>query len=131
MEFEKSLNEAIIGTNKGYVYYINLKDKKSLKLISRMMPTLDMPSICKFDANQKNEIFIVQSSSYSGEFKLYSSKMIDELKRFEQKGCGQVVFIERLKKKYFIGYADGAMKVYDFQNFESKEQYRFDLDHGD
>ena len=48
--FEKSLNEAIIGTNKGYVYYINLKDKKFYLTDTSQNESVKIRTVISFDS---------------------------------------------------------------------------------
>jgi hypothetical protein len=49
MEFDQSLNDGIVGTSQGFIYYVNLNETTGLKIVSRINPTVDSPAICQFD----------------------------------------------------------------------------------
>ena len=52
MEFDpSSFNEGIVGTSQGFIYYVNLTENQSLKIVSRINPTIDSPLLCQFDLN--------------------------------------------------------------------------------
>jgi hypothetical protein len=49
MEFDQHLNEGIVGTSQGFIYYVNLTEHTGLKIVSRINPTIDSPMLCQFD----------------------------------------------------------------------------------
>ena len=52
MEFEQHLNEGIVGTSQGFIYYVNLNEQQVLKIVSRISPTIDKPLLCQVDRDQ-------------------------------------------------------------------------------
>ena len=110
--------EGMIGTDKGKILYVCLKETKDRKiahvpLVSKASTSLDAVTKLRLDpANPK--VFMANCGSDRGEVKLVSSSSLDTVFTFKDSNLGPVKFIASTKARKadhrLIGYADGMLR---------------------
>ena len=111
--------EGMVGTDKGKIFYVSLKETKDRKvaqvpLVSKFSTSLDTVDIVKFDP-QNPRVFMTNCGEEKGDVKLISSQTLDTVYTFKDQNLGPVKFITSYKARKapehrLIGYANGTLR---------------------
>lgn len=139
MHMTDNNEEGMVGTTKGMIFYVCLKDgkdnkqtKTQIKLVGKVAPALEDVDIVRFDpANPK--VFMASCGASKSEIKLLSSMTMDTVytfKSFQTLGPVRFITSNRARKAdhRMIGYAHGTIRFVSLNELEDKEWYKVDLE---
>ena len=131
VQMDDQNNEGIIGTADGTIKYIQFNDESHpvVKLVAKMSPFIDSIDILKYDHTNRN-VFLSSTMKNSGDIKLLTSGMLDQIYTFPQYNLGPVAFVTaspKDKKNRMIGHANGSIKIVAINALKETSLYKVDL----
>ena len=134
-QMDEQNNEGVIGTSEGTIKYIQFNDDSHpvVKLVSKVSPYIDSIDILSYDCTNRN-VFLSSTAKKSGDIKLLTSGMLDQIYTFPQYNLGPVSFVmssPKDKKSRMIGHASGYLKMVAINALKESSLYKVDLEEGE
>jgi WD40 repeat protein len=135
LQMDDSNTEGIVGTDEGYLCYINLTppDKLVIPIVSKPAPSMETIEHVLYDQGNPN-VFMASTSKQSGTISLYTSQTIDKIHDFTTPDFGPISFViyhPKNKKYRMIGHKNGYIKIVDLASLDNNSFYSLDLEEGE